>query len=73
MLHILHNSLLADGFLYLPLRLHIVWVCVQPLDLALLSHLRAIVPLARVPQKFCETRWVRLRGCCQFWLRLRRG
>lgn len=49
MLHIFHNSLLADGFLYFPLRLHIVWVRVQPLDLALLSHLRAIVPLARVP------------------------
>lgn len=72
MLHILHNSLLADGFLYLPLRLHIVRVRVQPLDLALLSHLRTILSLARVPQEFCETRWVRLRGGCQFRLRLSR-
>ena len=58
MLHILHNSLLADGFLYLPLRIHVVWVSVQPLDLVLLSHFRAILPLARMPQEFCETRWV---------------
>jgi len=70
MLHILHNSLLPDGLLYFSLRLHIIWVSVQPLNLALLGQFRAIVPLLRLPQEFSETRWVRLRGCCHFRLGL---
>lgn len=70
MLHVLHDRLLPDRLLDFALRLDVVWVRVQTRDLALLCHLRSVVPLARLAQQFHEARRVRLRGLCELRLRL---
>ena len=68
MLHVLHDRLLPDRLFDLALRLDVVRVHVQARDLALLCHLRAVVPLARLAQQLCKARRVRLRGLCELWL-----
>ena len=68
MLHVLHDRLLPDRLLDLALRLDVVRIRVQARDLALLCHLRAIVPLARLAQQLRKARRVRLRGLCELWL-----